>query len=76
MRRRLTLTIVGAVAGALLVAGLGTLLLARRAARDETRTDLLDQAVALAGLADGLERPPVLAALRRSLRLEGAELVP
>ena len=75
MRRRLTLTIVGAVAAALLVAGLGTLLLARRAAREETRTDLLEQAVALAGVADGLERQPVLAALRRSLRLEGAELV-
>jgi signal transduction histidine kinase len=75
MRRRLTLTIVGAVAAALLVAGLGTLLLARRAAREETRTDLLEQAVALAGLAEGLERQPVLAALRRSLQLEGAELV-
>ncbi|MGH9283891.1 MAG: hypothetical protein ACRD0S_13255, partial [Acidimicrobiales bacterium] len=75
MRRRLTLTIVGAVAAALVVAGLGTLLLARRAAREETRTELLDQAVALAGVADGLERGPVLTALRRSLQLEGAELI-
>ncbi|MGQ0521016.1 MAG: sensor histidine kinase [Actinomycetota bacterium] len=75
MRRRLSLTIVGVVAAALAVAGLGTLLLARTAARAETRDDLVEQAQALAGLVDGLEGRPVLAALRRSLRLEGAEVV-
>ena len=76
MRRRLTLTIVGVVAAALVVAGVGTLVLARTAARDETRRDLVDQAEALAGAAEGLQRAPVLNALRRSLRLEGAALVP
>jgi len=76
MRRRLTLTVVGLVAAALLVAGLGTLVLGRAAARGETRRDLVDQAVALAGLTDGLQRAPVLNALRRSLRLEGAAIVP
>ncbi len=76
MRRRLTLTIVGLVAAALVVAGLGTLVLARVGARNETRSDLEDQAMALADVADGLQRPPVLTALRRSLRLEGADIVP
>ena len=76
MRRRLTLTIVGVVAAALVVAGLGTLFLARAAAREQTRVELVEQARALAGLAEGLDRRPVLAALRRSLSLEGAELVP
>ena len=76
MRRRLTFTIVGLVAAALLVAGLGTLVLGRAAARDETRRDLVDQAVAFSGLTDGLQQGPVLNALRRSLRLEGAAIVP
>ena len=76
MRRRLTLTIVGVVAAALVVAGAGTLVLARTAARDETRRNLVEQAEALAGAAEGLQRTPLLNALRRSLRLEGAALVP
>ena len=76
MRRRLTLTVAAVVAAALVLAGLGTLVLARRAAREQTREELLDQARALAGLAEGLQRGPVLNDLRRSLRLEGAVVVP
>lgn len=75
MRRRLTVTVVGLVAASLVVAGLGTLVLGRAAARNETRGDLENQAVALSALTDGLQQRPVLAALRRSLRLEGAAIV-
>ena len=75
MRRRLTLTIVGLVAAALVVAGVGTLVLARAGARGETRRDLEDQATALAQVTDGLQQRPVLANLRRGLRLSGAELI-
>jgi signal transduction histidine kinase len=70
MRRRLTLAIVGVVAGALVIAGLGSLLLARRAARADTEQQLLDQARALADVPT-----PNLPALRRALRLEGAEVI-
>ncbi|MGI8686033.1 MAG: HAMP domain-containing protein, partial [Acidimicrobiales bacterium] len=76
MRRRLTLTIVGLVAAALVVAGLGTLVLGRVAARGETLRDLENQAAALSRLTDGLQQRPVLNALRRSLRLEGAAIIP
>ena len=76
MRRRLTIAIVGVVAAALLVAGIGTLVLARSAARQQTEDDLVEQAQALAAAAEGLQRPGVLNALRRSLRLEGAAVVP
>ena len=76
MRRRLTLTVVGVVAAALVVAGLGTLILARAAARGDTARDLEEQAIALAQVAEGFQaRPGVLVNLRRSLRLTGAELI-
>ena len=75
MRRRLTLTIVGLVACALVVAGFGTLVLAGVGARRETRRDLEQEAVALSGLAEGAQLRPILTILRRSLRLEGAAIV-
>jgi signal transduction histidine kinase len=48
MRRRLTVTMIGMVAGALVLAGLFTLLLTVRSARQDTRTELIHQAEALA----------------------------
>ena len=48
MRRRLTAAIAGVVAGALLLAGLGTFLLVRRSAHDEARRELVSQAQQLA----------------------------
>lgn len=71
MRRRLTLAIVGVVAGALVVAGLGSLLLVRRAAVDETRAELVRQAEAVAQGAEEARRPGVVGVLRQVLRLEG-----
>jgi two-component system sensor histidine kinase BaeS len=72
VRRRLTFTIVGVVAGALLVAGLGTLLLARRGAVRDTRADLLRQAQTIAQAADDARRPAAIIAMQRALKLENA----
>jgi two-component system sensor histidine kinase BaeS len=74
VRRRLTIAVVALVAGALVVAGLGTLLLIRRSARDEARRDLVRQAVAIADQADSTSARN-LAVLRRAMRLEGAAAV-
>src|SRR5437879_13724785 len=74
MRRRLTAAIVGVVAGSLLLAGLGTFLLVRRAARDEARRELVRQAQQLAS-AGGGSRANVINLLRRVARLQdGAEI--
>jgi signal transduction histidine kinase len=73
--RRLTVAIVGMVAGALLLAGVGTLVLTQLGARQEARRDLEEQAVDLATSLQGARRPAVTQALRRALRLQGAEVV-
>src|SRR2546423_15674781 len=49
MQRRLTLAIVGLLAGALAVAGLVTLLFVASSARDQTRRELVRQAESAAG---------------------------
>lgn len=74
MRRRLVVATVALVAGALLVAGVGTLLLIRRSSRDEARRELVQQAGAIAAQADAANGPN-LPVLRRALRLEGAAAV-
>ena len=74
MRRRLTIAVVALVAGALVVAGLGTLLLIRRSARNEARTELVRQATAIAEQADAASANN-LAVLRRAMQLEGAVVV-
>lgn len=64
MRRRLTIAILGTVVAALVLAGLGTLVLARVGAREATRDDITDQAKAMAdmfselNLVAALARPP------------------
>jgi two-component system sensor histidine kinase BaeS len=74
--RRLTVAIVGMVAGALLLAGLGTLLLTQLGARNETRRELEDQALNVAASLQGTQaRTAVGEALRRALRLQGALVV-
>jgi two-component system sensor histidine kinase BaeS len=74
MRRRLTIAVVALVAGALVVAGLGTLLLIRRSARTEARNELVRQATAIADQADAASATN-LAVLRRAMQLEGAVVV-
>jgi signal transduction histidine kinase len=86
MRRRLTVTIIATVAGALVLAGLFTLLLTVHSARQDTRRQLIRQAQALAqGVKDEADqlaknrtasqqgRPlkTLLNALKGPLRLEG-----
>ena len=74
MRRRLTYAIVGVVAGALLVTGVGTLVLARRASLNDTRHTLARQAVAVASTTDEVARPAAIAVIQRALRLDNATL--
>ena len=75
MTRRLTVAIVGMVAGALLLAGVGTLVLTQLAARRDTRHDLEQQVVDVATSLQGTRRPAVTQVIRRALRLQGAEVV-
>jgi two-component system sensor histidine kinase BaeS len=74
--RRLLLALVGTATAVLVVAGLGTLLLVRTGARDEARSDLEDQAAALAEFGAGRQRPAAtFNTLRRRLELEGLEFL-
>ena len=83
MRRRLVVTIVGAVAAALLLAGLGTLALAGIGARRYTESELRDQVETVTEslstadpfITDLADRPRLLAVLRGALRLEGVGLL-
>src|SRR5438105_627568 len=75
MRRRITLTMVGVVAGALLVATIGTVILLRLAARADTRRELGRQATDIATRLDEIQRPGVLTALGAVLRLEDQRIV-
>lgn len=77
MTRRLTRAIVGVVVATLVVAGLGTLVLARVGARAETARQLEEQAAALAGSVEELpsgRNLRVLGGLRRALDLENVVL--
>ncbi len=73
MTRRLTLTMVAVVTGALLVATLGTLVVTRLEARDQARQELGGQAQRLARRIETL--PVGLAAVRAALRLEDGAVV-
>jgi len=75
MTRRITLTMVAMVAGALLVASLGTLLVFRLEAGAQARRDLGRQAERLAGEVEALEAPGAFGAVARALRLEGQAVV-
>jgi len=78
MTRRLTLVILATVAATLLVAGVGTLLLARFGARQHTEDELRAQASELAASIDDLNNQGalrLLANLRNTLDLEGIEVM-
>ena len=75
MRRRITLTMVGVVAGALLVAMVGTVLLIRYQARRDTESDLRRQAGTIATRLEDVQRPQILTALSVVLRLEELRLL-
>ncbi len=73
MTRRLTLTMVAVVTGALLVATAGTLIVTRLEARSQARRELGTQAQRLARRIETL--PVGLAAVRAALRLEDGAVV-
>jgi two-component system sensor histidine kinase BaeS len=74
--RRLLLALVGTAATVLVVAGLGTLLLARTGARHEARSELAAEAQGLAEFARERPRPAsAFNQLRRGLDLDGLEFV-
>ncbi|HEX2382604.1 MAG TPA: HAMP domain-containing sensor histidine kinase [Acidimicrobiales bacterium] len=78
MTRRLTLVILATVAATLLVAGGGTLLLARFGARQHTEDELRSQVTELAASIDDLNNQGalrLLANLRNTLNLEGIEVM-
>ena len=86
MRRRITIAILGMVAAALLLVGLGTLALTRVSARTTARRELVSQAdatSALLELGSGLRNPngtrlPArqrLARVREALKLEDVSIV-
>jgi two-component system sensor histidine kinase BaeS len=71
----LTLAIIGVVTLALVLSGAVTLLLVRRAARDETRRELVRQAEDLAVQADDAATFRALAQASRALQLDGLSRV-
>jgi two-component system sensor histidine kinase BaeS len=75
MRRRLTFAIVAVVAGALVVAGLGTLVLVRYSSRQSVRVELVREAETIAAAVDESGRPRNAALLRRVLRLQDLSFV-
>lgn len=75
MRRRLTLAIVGLLTGALLLAGAGTLLVNRSAARHDTQRQLTAEATAFAQAAASMRSPRVLKVAARLLHLDNGKVV-
>lgn len=75
MRRRLTLTIVGLVTGALLLAGGGALLVASATARHDAVTQLVNQAEATARNASAIRTTATLRLLGRAMRLDRAVIL-
>jgi two-component system sensor histidine kinase BaeS len=75
MRRRLTVVLVLLMAGTLIVAGAGTLLVTRRAARDDATRQLVAQAIVFSRASDDVTSGRVLAVINRLLGLEGGEII-
>ncbi len=75
MRRRLMLAMVGLVAVVLLIAGVGTLLLTRNAARNQAEQQLVTEANSLTSSKLGSESLKVLSVVRATLKLEDADVI-
>ncbi len=75
MRRRLMLAMVGLVAAVLVIAGVGSLLLTRNAARNQAQSQLVTEAKALTSARIDTRSPAVFRVLRRTLTLEDAEII-
>jgi two-component system sensor histidine kinase BaeS len=69
------LALVGLVAVVLVIAGVGSLLLTRKEARDQAQQQLVSEAKALTGAKIQTRSLPVLRAVRATLKLEDAEVI-
>jgi signal transduction histidine kinase len=69
------LVLVGLVAGALIIAGAGTLAVARHSARADATRQLLQQASDLSQTADEVRTPRVLRVVDEVLKLQGGEII-
>jgi two-component system sensor histidine kinase BaeS len=75
MTRRITWTVVAVVAGALIVASLGTFAISVWAARRDARSELGRQATRLASTVESLDAPRVLQGVAAALKLEGSAVL-
>jgi signal transduction histidine kinase len=75
MRKRLMLVMVGLVAVVLVIAGAGSLILTRNAARNQAQQQLVSQVNALVSSKIGSESLKVLSVVRRTLKLENADVI-
>jgi signal transduction histidine kinase len=75
MRVRLMLAMVGLVAVVLVIAGAGSLILTRDAARNQAGQQLVAQADALTSSKTGGRSLAVLSVIRRTLKLENADVI-
>ncbi len=76
MRRRLMLAMVGLVAVVLVIAGAGSLILTRNAARNQAQSQLVSEANSLTSSKSGTTRSlAVLRVIRATLKLEDADLI-
>jgi signal transduction histidine kinase len=75
MRRRLMIAFVGLVAGVLVIAGAGSLILTRNAARNQATQQLITEAQSLTSAKAGIQSLAVLRIIRRTLQLEDARFV-
>ncbi len=75
MRRRLMLAMVGLVAFVLVIAGVGTLLLTRNAARNQAEQQLVTEANSLTSSKLGSQSLKVLSVVRATLKLEDADVI-
>jgi signal transduction histidine kinase len=75
MRRRLMLAMVGLVAVVLVIAGAGSLILTRNAARNQAQQQLVSEANSLTSSKIGSQSLAVLKVVRRALKLEEADVI-
>ena len=75
MRRRLMLAMVGLVAVVLVIAGAGSLVLTRNAARSQAQQQLVSEANSLTSAGSGTRSLEVLRVVRATLKLENAEVI-
>jgi two-component system sensor histidine kinase BaeS len=75
MRRRLMLAMVGLVAVVLVIAGVGSLVLTRNAARNQAQQQLISEADSLTSAANSARSLGVLSVVRNTLKLEDADVI-